>query len=504
MNNHRPPILLSLLFTILLGLNGDAQPATPPNQEVKRITLAEAVALALRYNRTVETAYLNRLIEKFDLKVAQDKFFPDLSVFSSVSQGHHEGKNALNSQVGAEAFLKIPTGGEFGLSWTQSTIDPWQAPVDSFDRDDGFGSNNGFGSDLVFSFRQPLLKGGGVDVNRASQVIAMRQEHKNLLNLKETLMTTITQVIHTYRRFLLAQRGIEINRLSLERSRHLLEVNRILIEEGRLARMEIIQAEVDLANQELSFRENENALDSTRLELLKLLDINRHTLIEPIELIQVEPINLNIETLLQIVFENQPDYLQALLSHKNAQTKLLLAKNNKLWELDVQARYNITGRSDSWIEAQENAGRLGEGDYSVELSLRIPFGDYTLPQGVVGAKVALRQSEIALQELKENIAIAIQDAVRDIKMKWEQVKLARRARELSQQQLEIELEKFKVARSSNFQIVSFQNALIRAENNEIRTKVSYLNALTDLDMLLGTTLERWKINIETVRRIGLP
>lgn len=492
MDNYRTPILLSFFFSILLGLSNNSQSTTPPNPEVKRMTLAEAVALALRYNRTVESAYLNRLIEKFDLKVAQDKFFPDLYVSTSISQDYHEGESAINNQVGAEAFLKMPTGGQFTLSWLQSAIDPWQAPM------------NGFGSDLVLSFKQPLLKGGGVDVNRASQVLALRQEQKNLLNLKQTLMSTITQVIHAYRRFLLAQRGIEINRLSLERSRHLLEVNRILIEEGRLARVEIIQAEADLANQELSFRENENALDSTRLELLKLLDIDRHTLIEPVEFLQVEPVNLNIETLIQIVLENQPDYLQALLSHQNAQTNLLLAQNNKLWELDVQARYNITGRSDSWIEAQENAGRLGEGDYSVGLSLRIPFGDYTLEQGVLSAKVAQRQSEIALQELTENLEIAIQDAVRDINMKWEQVKLAQRARELSQQQLEIELEKLKVNRSTNFQIVSFQNSLISAENNEIRTKVSYLNALTDLDLLLGTTLERWGIHIETMRRISLP
>ncbi|MCK5877299.1 MAG: TolC family protein [Candidatus Marithrix sp.] len=456
------------------------------------MTLAEAVTLALRYNRTVESAYLNRLVEKFDLKVAQDEFSPNFNISTSISQIHNDKQDFMNSQLGADASLKIPTGGKFNLAWTQSVTDPWHAPVD------------GFGSDLVLSFNQPLLKGGGVDVNMANQIFAKRQEQVNLFNLRSTLMNTITQVIYTYRNFLLAQRGIEINRLSLERSQNLLERNRILIEEGRLARVEIIQAEADLANQELSFRENKNSLDNTRLELLKLLDIDRHILIEPIESIQVQPVKLNLEKLLQVVFTNQPDYLQTKLSHKNAQTNLLLAKNNQLWELDVQARYNITGNSDSWIEAQERAGRLGEGDYSVGLSLRIPFGDYSLEQGVVNAKVALRQSEINLQELKENIEIDLQDSIRNINMQWEQVKLAQRAKELSQQQLEIALEKHKTGRASNFEIVSLQNSLVSAENNEISTKVSYLNALTNLDMMLGKTLERWKINIDTVRKVKLP
>jgi outer membrane protein len=103
-------------------------------------------------------------------------------------------------------------------------------------------------------------------------------------------------------------------------------------------------------------------------------------------------------------------------------------------------------------------------------------------------------------ELKDNIEIEIMDAVRNINIKWEQVKLAQRSRDLSKQQLDIELEKLKVGRSENFQIVIFQNDLIRAENNEIRAKMDYLNALTNLDALLGTTLERWGVNIRTVQK----
>jgi len=46
-------------------------------------------------------------------------------------------------------------------------------------------------------------------------------------------------------------------------------------------------------------------------------------------------------------------------------------------------------------------------------------------------------------------------------------------------------------------MVIFQNNLILAENSEIRAKIDYLNALTNLDALLGTTLERWGVNISS-------
>ncbi|EDN66604.1 Outer membrane efflux protein [Beggiatoa sp. PS] len=331
----------------------------------------------------------------------------------------------------------------------------------------------------------------------ASQLLAERQEQINRLNLTQTLIDTLTQVIYTYRNFLFAQHSIEITRLSLERSQQLLEVNRALIAAGRLAQVELIQAEADLANQELALRENQNSLEQARLDLLQLLDIDKHTLIEAVEPITVKPVNLNISTLQQIALQRHPVYLQTLLEQENTQTRLLLAENEQLWALDVIARYNITGTSDDWLESQVRAGRLGEGDYSVQLALRIPFGDLPRERELVAARVKLRHAGINVQELKDNIEIDLMDAVQNIQIKWEQVKLAQRFRDLSKQQLDIELEKLKAGRpgSNNFQIVSFQNNLIRAENSEIRAKIDYLNALTNLDALLGTTLERWGVNI---------
>jgi len=476
--------LALLIFIVFLVLNRSVLPATK-RQAQKPITLAEAVALALRHNRTIKSAYISRVLEKFDLEVVRDEFRPDLILSASTAFTRQQDNETLNTIIGAGFSLKVPTGGQLALDFTQTIIEPWEIPEE------------GFTNDAILSFKQPLLRGGGIDVNRASQQLGERQEQANILNLKKTLINIITQVIHAYRRFLLVQHGVEINRLSLARSRELLEVNKALIAAGRMAQVEIIQAEADLANQELSFHENENALDKARLNLLKLLDIDKHTLIVPMDKVVVKPVSLHLETLQQQAQSNRPDYIQILLERENAQTRLLLAENNRLWELDVITRYNITGTSDSWMEAQKRAGHLGEGDYSVGLALRIPFGDIQRERGVVAARVKLRHAGIDVQELKENIEIEMLDAVRDIKIKWEQVKLAQRARKLSKRQLDIELEKLKVNRSTNFRIVTFQNSLVLAENSEIRAKIDYLNALTDLDVLLGATLERWGVKLST-------
>jgi outer membrane protein len=481
-----PPLVNPSIFTKNQRQNTSKPKTLKPISPLKSLTLKETVALVLRHNRAIESAYLNRILEKFDLKVAQDEFQPDLTLSATTTAIRQADNETMTGQIGAEFSLKVPTGGQLGLEITQTMIEPWE----SFDES--------FANDLVLSFRQPLLRGSGVDVNMASQLIAERQEHKNILTLKQTLIDTLTQTIYTYRSFLLAQRRIDITLLSLARSQKLLEVNRALIAAGRMAEVDIIQAETDLANQELELRNNQNTAEQAQLSLLQLLDIDKHTMIDPIEPITVKPVNLNIAQLQYQALERRTDYLQALLELENAKTRLLLAENQQLWELDVIATYNIGTANDDWLESQIAAGRLQEGDYSVELGLRIPFGDLPRERELVAAQMTLHQANLNVQELKDNIELDILDAVRNIHIKWEQVKLAQRARELSKKQLDIELEKLKAGRLNNFQMVIFQNDLIQAENSEISAKIDYLNALTNLDALLGTTLERWGVNINTI------
>ena len=484
-----PLILITLLFVMICE---GATVTAPFAQEVQSMTLAEAVTLALRHSRTVESAYLDRLLEKFDLKTAQDKFFPDFSLFSSASQANREEESSHRTEVGGEAVLKVPTGGEFSLTWSQ--------PVHTSENDQWL---DNFGNDLVLSFTQPLLKGAGVQVNRADQVLAEYEERNNLLRLKETLIDTITQVVYAYRRLLLARRGLEINRLSFKRSKELLERNRILIEEGRKAKVDIIENEASVANQELRFMISQNDVETKKLDLLKLLDIDRHTLIEPIESIEVEPVELELATLLQLVFANRPEYRQALVALNMAQTDLLSAKNKQLWQLDLETQYNMTDSGGYAVGTLEEE-RSGAGDYSVAMKLKIPFGDESTERELLRTKVAWRQAKIALQELKENIEISVQNTHRDIGMKWKQVELSQKARELSRKQLDVELEKFKNNKSSNFQVVTYQDRLIEAEHDENSKKMAYLNALTELDMYLGTTLEHWGIDLENAGKAELP
>jgi outer membrane protein TolC len=61
--------------------------------------------------------------------------------------------------------------------------------------------------------------------------------------------------------------------------------------------------------------------------------------------------------------------------------------------------------------------------------------------------------------------------------------------------VEIETEKLKAGRSTNFQLVSYQNDLKNAQKSELDAIITYQNALTTLESKLGITLDRWGITL---------
>ena len=471
-----------LIFFSFFVFSFSAHSREKPQPCVKELSLQESVLLAIRNNITIKSAYLDRITQKFDLKVAEDKFVPKLTLTPSVqrSSSTTTGSNITTTEKTLIATVTeaIPTGAAISLT-SSNSFDTTKATETKWDSK----------WDIILT--QPLLKGAGFDVATASVRTARINEQINILSLKSTLIDTITSVISAYRTFLQAVKQVEISKKSFERAKKFVAVNKELIAAGRMAAVELVQTEADVASKEFDLLQTENSTDAARLSLIKLLDIDKHTMIVPVEKIVIEPVTLDYGQFKALAFQNRPDYLTSLLSIETSKTSLMLAKNNKLWDLSLTASYG---------ESHTKQGAPGtdsdEKTWSGGLELTIPFRDLTLKQGYLSAKISLDKTELNHNKLCDNIKIEVQDAVRDIEMKLRQVKLAEQSRMLSEQKLSIETEKMKVGRSSNFQLVTFQNDLVNAQNSELNAIINYLNSVAALEKTLGTTLEKWGIKIE--------
>lgn len=485
-------LVIMMLLAVGAGDKGLAAASDSHAADPMTLSLPEAIAIALRSNRDVKRTQIDRVLNKFSLDVAASQFGPNLNLSASPSAAGGKTKTegvddeAISSTFrhtsGLAADKLFEYGGKLDFSWSRS---------------DNLGNTNtgpetyGGSNTWKAGFSQPLLKGFGKAVTTYSLVQARLNEASNLLALRDGISSVVNSTISAFRNYAQAARQVEISRASVERSKTTLETNQLLISMGRMPANELIQTESDLANQELSYEETLNRLDNARLALLKVLNLDQDTRIQVIEETDFSPIHPDLDNCLAIAFNNRKDYLDARNAVEIAEIGLIVAENNMKWQLDFTGDYTITDSNN------RAAANTDSGAWSAGLTLSAPlYGTRKLTdeQGLLSAKAGLTKARLSLEDTKQDITLGLKDAIRQVETSLKQLGMSVRARELSEQKLAVEKEKLAVGRSTNFQLVSFQNDLNQSLTSELDAKIAYLNALSALDTFLATTTDTWKID----------
>ena len=403
------------------------------------LTLNDVIILGLENNRTIKNQYLDRIVQRQDLIVAEDKFnpnfTPNLSInWSDITQGNSTVmSNGLRLSAGL--VIKIPTGGELNMSWVgQRQQQNYQGSGGS-DRDV-------LRQNLELTFKQPLLRGAGQRVNRADIEIARITETINLLDLKSTLIDKTTEIIISYRRVLQAQEEVKIDLQALENAKKTVENTQFLIDAGRIAKAELITVQSQVADQEIALLSSRNNLRQRRLDLLELLDIDEDVNIIASQNLEIQPPTLDIDRIRQSILEHQPSYLKAKLNLENAKTQLVIDENKRRWNIDL--------------------------------------------------------ATVVRHDPAQKVNTEVTKNLQDIELNFKKVELSRQATKLAELQLSNEVEKIKLGFQGRrlLDLVDFQSKLNEAQNNELNAKIDYLNALTNLEKNLGITLDTLGITLE--------
>ena len=448
------------------------------------LTLKDAVVLTLGNNRSLINARLDRAVERFSLRVEENRYRPHVTIGPYVdgSDDRNSGWSAT-AGVSSKAVLRIPTGGAFALDWRGSGENREAL------------SGQRYFNELRFTFTQPLLRGAGADIDTASVWIARLTEDINVLALREATADVVSSVIRSYRVHMQAERQVDIRRKSLERARNQLAVNETLVGTGRMAERDLVQTQADIAGRELDLLVAENRLDAARLALTDIMDVDSGTRFWLVDRLDPESAQADVEHALETALENRYDYRRALLRVENAETRALVARDGRQWDLSLTLSATAS-------HADEFPGSAASGrdnlDYGAGLRLAIPIGRAAVDPAELAhlrASTELTKARNDLANLRQRIEIEVSNAVREVTLSARQIDLARAARVLTEQKTEIEQEKLRLGLSSSFRVVASEEDLVATQNRELNAIIAHLDAWTALDRTLGVTLDKWNIEI---------
>ena len=307
-------ITLAFVFPLAAGSSGGfcADIVRTVEPAAMKLTLADAVFIALTNNVDLRSAYLDRYLNRLDLQIAERRYYlptdPSLtlaagriSTYMAPAEGSAAGRTEDLSATGVlSATLAIPTGGTFTFAWNHAG-----------DRPD-VGNTFQYSSDWSITFKQPLLKGGGLENAAYNVRIARISEEKNILSLKEKIVSTIKAAITAFRNYKTAERQLVIAEMGLVRAKSLYEYNREMIAAGRMAGTEIVQAQADIATQETSVINARNSLDEARMTLVQALYIDKKTSFQTVDENEQLITPPAMEEAVSMAFQYRTDYLRAL------------------------------------------------------------------------------------------------------------------------------------------------------------------------------------------------
>jgi outer membrane protein TolC len=206
-----------------------------------------------------------------------------------------------------------------------------------------------------------------------------------------------------------------------------------------------------------------------------------------------EHIPVSLDRVLPVALANRPDLLGGNLPIEQARLTLLLAEDNRRWDLSIVGNASIGQQNGAGTDLV--AGRVAPAA-SAGLQLNIPLNDPALRAAEGQAASAVTVAELQLEDLRASAELQVRDAVQALETDWQAALLSRKSRDLAAKQLAVARDRLQFGRASTFEVVSAENDLRLADNAQLTASIAYLNAATTLDQQLGTTLDTWHIGLD--------
>ncbi len=476
---------LAALFACLTLLAQDSAPATGP--AAPELTLAQCITRALQKNFDLEISRYGPAIAQDGITVAKGGYEAQLSVTGSTGENNSPGLVSKTSDLRVGVTQRLYSGTTLSASsrLNRSSSDPALSTL-----------NPAYDADLTLSVRQSLLRGYGTEVNRATIERAEIGLLRSKLDYQTTALIVIQDTESAYYNLAFAREQLTVRNFSFALANKLYEEARIRRDTGVATNLDVLTAEVGVANARRNVILAGQAVKDRQDALLALigqfeLDETPGT-VRFTETVERTPI---FASSYQMAKQNQPDYLSSQAAIEQLKLDLKVAKDSAKPDLTVGAALGLSGNNGSGKDAFSDALDRQSHSWQVDFAFNYPWGRSSDRARERQSFATLNREQVRLKQIEQNIEVQVRSAVRSVETNLESVKIATFAAKLSEQQYELEKAKFDAGQSTSRRVLQAQDDLEAARISELQAKVSLQGAITALHRIEGSSLQRYAVTL---------
>ncbi|MBD3748256.1 MAG: TolC family protein [Sphingobacteriales bacterium] len=419
-------------------------------QGVDQINLQQAVDITLQNNLQIKQAQYQSAISEEGLKQAKFEMYPSASFSSSGNR-------------------------QFGLFFDNQTGRLINTSVDQV---------NGRLSTSI------LLFGGGSLINQIKQNKNLLMSDKSAVekvknDLSLTVVTTYLQVINNQDLVKASEEQLSLSKQQLDAAKKKFEV-------GNNTQADLSQAEAQVANNELSLTNAQNAYDLSLLNLKQLMEMDPERQIEVVvpaieDPTQIENKYSGYEIYVKAV-QNYPDIKIASYSTEAFKFGVRIAQGNLYPSLSFGAGLSSGYSSANPLSFSKQITDSNFGQF-IGLNLTIPiFNNYRSRSQYNVAKLRYENAKASEQLAKNTLNKTISQAVLDLKSAIKSYAATKSAFESSKEAFNVSRQRYDVGLLNVIELNTAQTNYNKAEFDFIQAKYNVIFRSKVIDFYLGNPL----------------
>ena len=441
--------ILLLFISLFLSVSSQAQQA-------QEISLQEAIDIALENNYQLKVARNNVELSENRVRSEKADYLP--SVNASMSGRKSIGRN-FNTDIG-----------DIVTQTTNSLFGNLDASVPIFS-----------GFENLHSLR--------------SSEYDKQSSEQTLNRIRENV---IFNTASNYLQFILDRKILEIDRENLEASRQTLKQVRAQVEVGSRPTVDLYQQEATVANNELSVVNSENALQSSRLQLIQTMQIDplkEYEFSTPeIDAMTVQSADYDLNQLVVTALENRSDLQSEQLNIRSLQHQLDAIRGSLYPSLSISAslgsRYSDglqLGFQDQFFD--QNIQR------SLGLSLNIPiFNNFNRKLNVQSQQIQYRNAQLELQDTELQIVQDVNQAYNDYTSYVKQLESTEKALQAAERSYQTQKERYEVGAGTLIELSDANAQYVEAQSNRAQAVFRVIFQQKLLDYYIGQLDQNMSLN----------
>jgi outer membrane protein TolC len=494
-------------FFVTLWFQTTAAFGQPPGDERVRLSLSQAIQLALANNKDIELARQDVQAAEWDFKSTLAHYEPRSTVSSfyertrtPVASFLSGGVDGLLKQSELSAGYRLEgsaaRGGgnyEVNLSFLRRSTNNIFAAL-----------NPHYPAELTFRYLQPLGRGRSFSTRNKDIEIAKKNTVLTQAQLRQSATETIVEVQRAYWDLVFARQRVTIQNEMLRDLAQRLEVDQRRVSTGTLAAIEIAPISARIAqSQEAIYDAVEEVTRAENALKYLIAENNKASLwtasIIPLDNLDSDVPAVTMEAALGDAMANRIELEETDIVREIRAVEERYYRDQTRPRIDVLTSYGITGMAGTSVDSPAVDRLIGPtpglpgfmrgNNVRVGIEIQLPFRNREA-EAKLGRAIVERERVATQQEkLKQLVTMDVRNAVQAVHLADSKQRAAAVARVSLEDQFASEQRKLNVGYSTTNAVLERRISLAMARVHELRAQLDRNKALAELQRATGTALQ---------------